>query len=82
MAIVITTGEGFTRDDGKEVFLSKREKEVIELIMKGESSKEIGSLLGITVKTVEVHRHNILKALNMRNTVQMIVWLMRKGIMK
>src|SRR5882724_6925321 len=41
--------------------LSRRELEVIQLLKKGLSSKEIALQLGVTLKTVEVHRYNILK---------------------
>ncbi|WP_315819546.1 helix-turn-helix transcriptional regulator [Paraflavitalea speifideaquila] len=43
--------------------LSEREIEVINLIRDGLASKEIAARLNIAIKTVEVHRHNILKNL-------------------
>jgi DNA-binding NarL/FixJ family response regulator len=52
--------------------LTKKEMEVIELVRKGHSSREIGGLLNISVKTAEVHRHNILKKLNLKNTASLI----------
>ncbi|HVG14129.1 MAG TPA: response regulator transcription factor, partial [Chitinophagaceae bacterium] len=47
--------------------LSQREIEIISYIKKGFSSKEIADSLNISVKTVEVHRYNILKKLNLKN---------------
>jgi DNA-binding NarL/FixJ family response regulator len=55
--------------------LSTRELEIIGLIKKGFSSKEIGVELGITLKTVEVHRHNILKKLKLKNTASLISYI-------
>ena len=52
--------------------LSTREIEIIGLLKKGHSSKDIAIPLGITVKTVEAHRYNILKKLKLKNTVAMI----------
>jgi DNA-binding NarL/FixJ family response regulator len=52
--------------------LSQRELEVIKFIKKGFSSKEIASALFLSVKTVEVHRYNILKKLNLRNAAALI----------
>ncbi|MBC7949098.1 MAG: response regulator transcription factor [Chitinophagaceae bacterium] len=52
--------------------LSKREIEIIELIKKGLSSKEIADPLCISAKTVEVHRYNILKKLKLKNTAAMV----------
>jgi len=47
--------------------LSSRELEIIKYIKSGLSSKEIGVELGISKKTVEVHRHNIFKKLKLKN---------------
>lgn len=52
--------------------LSKRETEIITCVSKGQSSREIAAVLGITVKTVEVHRYNILKKLSLKNTAALI----------
>ncbi|MCX6316085.1 MAG: response regulator transcription factor [Bacteroidetes bacterium] len=55
-------------EEGGMKDLSLREIEVIKLINKGYSSKEIASELSISVRTIEVHRHNILKKLKLKNT--------------
>jgi DNA-binding NarL/FixJ family response regulator len=52
--------------------LTDRELEVIEEIKRGLSSREIAMSMNISMKTVEVHRHNILKKLNMRNSAALI----------
>lgn len=52
--------------------LSEREIQIIRLIKEGMSSKEISTILEISVKTVEAHRHNILKKLNLKNTAALI----------
>ncbi|MEO6070993.1 MAG: response regulator transcription factor [Chitinophagaceae bacterium] len=52
--------------------LSQREIEVISFIKKGKSSKEIADDLEISVKTVEVHRYNILKKLNLNNAAALV----------
>ena len=60
-------------DDGEKDIsdLSKREIEVIKFIKKGFSSKEIADALFLSTKTVEVHRYNILKKLNLRNAASL-----------
>lgn len=50
--------------------LSEREKEVLSLIAKGLSSKEIADRLGISVYTVSRHRQNIIASMNVRNSSQ------------
>lgn len=52
--------------------LSLREIEIIKLIKEGLSSKEIAAALHISVRTTEVHRHNILKKLKLKNTASLI----------
>lgn len=52
--------------------LSRRETQVLENIVEGRSSREIGDLLGISVKTVSIHRSNLLKKTGARSTGQLI----------
>ena len=52
--------------------LSLREIEIIKLMKEGLSSREISSVLYIGIRTVEVHRHNILKKLKLKNTASMV----------
>ena len=52
--------------------LSDREMQIVRSLKEGLSSKEIASGLNISLKTVEVHRHNILKKLKLKNTVSLI----------
>jgi len=55
--------------------LSLREIEIVKLIKEGNSSKEISSLLNIATRTVEVHRHNVLKKLKLKNTASLINYI-------
>jgi two-component system, NarL family, invasion response regulator UvrY len=55
--------------------LSIREIEIIRLIKEGLSSKEIAARLNISIRTAEVHRHNILKKLGLKNTASLISFI-------
>lgn len=55
--------------------LSLREIEIIKLLKEGLSSKEIASRLQISARTAEVHRHNILKKLGLKNTASLISFI-------
>jgi DNA-binding NarL/FixJ family response regulator len=55
--------------------LSQREMEVIEQIKKGCSSKEIAEVLNISKKTIEVHRYNIMRKLNIRNVASLVNYI-------
>jgi two-component system response regulator NreC len=52
--------------------LTKREKEILELIAKGKSNKDIASMLFISKDTVSVHRKNLMKKLNVKNASGLI----------
>ena len=52
--------------------LTERELEIIGLIRKGLSSREIAAALTISLNTVEVHRHNILKKLKLKNVASLV----------
>jgi DNA-binding NarL/FixJ family response regulator len=59
--------------------LSKREIEVVQLIKEGLSSKEIAKSLTISLKTVEVHRYNILRKLKLKNTASLVNFINAQG---
>lgn len=59
--------------------LSKREIEVVTHIKEGLSSKEIAQRLEISLKTVEVHRYNILKKLKLKNTAALVNFINALG---
>ena len=52
--------------------LSQREIEIISFIKKGHSSKEIADILSLSAKTIEVHRYNLMKKLNLKNTAALV----------
>jgi DNA-binding NarL/FixJ family response regulator len=52
--------------------LTDRERQVLQLIVEGNSNKEIALSLGISPKTVSVHRTNIMSKLDVQNTVELI----------
>ncbi len=60
--------------------LSRREIDIIKLIKEGHSSKEIALQLDISLKTVEVHRYNILKKLKLKNTAALVNYINTKGL--
>jgi DNA-binding NarL/FixJ family response regulator len=60
--------------------LTEREIEIIKLITNELSSQEIAEKLFIAPKTVETHRHNILKKLGLKNTVGLIKYALKNGL--
>ncbi len=56
--------------------LSKREAEVVEMVTKGLSNKEVANQLFVTEKTIKFHLTNIYKKMNLKSRAQLIVWCM------
>jgi DNA-binding NarL/FixJ family response regulator len=63
-----------TEENGKKksAVLSPRELEIIKLLQKGFSSKEIALLLKLSAKTIDMHRYNIRRKLNVKNTAALV----------
>jgi DNA-binding NarL/FixJ family response regulator len=59
--------------------LTTREREVLKFIAEGIANKEIADLLFISVRTVENHRANIMRKLNIKSTANLIKYAIRKG---
>ena len=66
----------------EKCIFTNAEMMVLEAVTEGMSSKKIAGHLGITAKTVEVHRHNILTKSQYPNMISLVVALMREGILK
>lgn len=60
--------------------LTQREREVLQHIVQGRSNKEIASLLGLSPNTVAVHRANLMQALGIHRTADLVVYAIRKGL--
>ncbi|HUA60207.1 MAG TPA: response regulator transcription factor [Verrucomicrobiae bacterium] len=60
--------------------LTPREREILQLVAEGKSSKDIANLLALSVYTVETHRANILQKLNLKSVAELILYAVRKGI--
>lgn len=62
--------------------LTPREREVIKMIAEGNSVKEIAGLLRLSVKTVEAHKFNLMRKLNIHNKAQLVTYAIQKKIVK
>lgn len=60
--------------------LSEREREVFQLVAEGSSTKEIAEILSISAATVETHRAHILEKLDIRNTAELVLFAVRRGV--
>ena len=60
--------------------LTQRELEILQMIVAGKSAKEIASALDLSVNTVSVHRANIMDALGIHKTAELVTYAMRNGL--
>jgi DNA-binding NarL/FixJ family response regulator len=60
--------------------LTQRELEILQMIVAGKSAKEIASALDLSVNTVSVHRANIMDALGIHKTAELVTYAIRNGL--
>jgi len=60
--------------------LTQREKQVLQLIAHGKSNKEIAVMLDLSVNTVAVHRANLMSALGVHKTAELVLFAVKKGL--
>jgi len=54
-----------------EMMITKREREILSLLLSGKGNKEIAEVLGISKRTAEVHRFNLMKKLKVKNLIEL-----------
>ncbi len=64
----------------RETGLTVRELEILQLIVGGLSNKEIATQLKLSANTVAVHRANIMDALGIHKTAELVVYAIRNGL--
>src|SRR5262249_22025174 len=80
--------EGYLGEAGAQeiednlALLTDREREVLQLIAEGKTNKEIASLLGVSINTVETHRKHIMEKLDLHNTAEIVRFAVRKKVVQ
>ena len=62
--------------------LTPREREVVQLLAEGKTTKEVAVQLGMSVKTAETHRSNIMRKLDIHSVAQLVVYAIRNNIVQ
>jgi len=62
--------------------LTAREIEIVKMVTVGVKNREVAEHLGISVKTVETHRANIMNKLGLRGTVDLVHYALREKLIK
>jgi DNA-binding NarL/FixJ family response regulator len=62
--------------------LTRREREVVQLLAEGKTTKEVAGVLGMSVKTAETHRSNVMRKLNFHSVSQLVLYAVRNKIIQ
>ena len=62
--------------------VSSREREIVQLLAEGKSSKEVASFLNLSVSTVETHRSNIMRKLGIHSLSELVLYAIRNHIVQ
>jgi DNA-binding NarL/FixJ family response regulator len=62
--------------------LTSREREIVQLIAEGYVTKEVASMLGVSVKTAETHRSNIMRKLKIHSVAELVLYAVRNNIVQ
>ena len=70
------------RDHSTQQVLTPREREVIQLVAEGKTTKEIATTLSLSVKTAETHRTNLMRKLDLHSIADLTLYAVRNGIVQ
>jgi DNA-binding NarL/FixJ family response regulator len=65
-----------------ELQITERQREIVQLLAEGKSSKEVANVLDLSVKTVETHRNNILRKLNCHSVSELVRYAIRNHLIE
>ncbi|HKV04300.1 MAG TPA: response regulator transcription factor [Candidatus Acidoferrales bacterium] len=71
-----------TKSEKSRDVLTTRERQVLQLIAEGKSTKDVASVLGISVKTAESHRTRLMRKLDIHETASLVLYAVRHGIVQ
>jgi DNA-binding NarL/FixJ family response regulator len=78
----LSARDGSERDRPSRSRLTPRQREILQLLAEGKSNKEIAGVLGISVKTAETHRANIMLKLNFHSITELVRYAVRNKIIQ
>ena len=65
-----------------EVALTAREREVLKLLAEGKTVRAAATLLGLSSKTVDAHKFNLMRKLGIHNKAELVMWAVQKKVVK
>jgi DNA-binding NarL/FixJ family response regulator len=74
--------KGGSRTEPTLPSLTPREREIVQLLAEGKSTKEVASVLNLSVKTAETHRSNIMRKLKLHSVGELVLYAVRNNIVQ
>jgi DNA-binding NarL/FixJ family response regulator len=81
-AMLDQLSKGQPVSEPRESKLTSREREILQLLSEGKSSKEVASSLNLSVKTAETHRSNIMRKLKLHSVSELVLYALRNRIVE
>ncbi len=74
----------FPGDDlaSRKRVLTAREQEVLKLLAEGRTVRSVAGILGLSIKTVDAHKFNLMRKLGLHNKAELVMWAIRKKVVK
>ena len=69
-------------DEGAHLAVTARERQIIQLVAEGKSTKEVATALSLSVKTAETHRTNLMRKLDLHSVADLTLYAVRNGIVQ
>ncbi len=66
----------------KQRILTTREREVLKLLAEGRTVRSVASILGLSIKTVDAHKFNLMRKLGIHNKAELVMWAIQKRVVK
>lgn len=80
VSVSVLTGYLASSQNESHDHLSPREREILQLVAEGNENKEIANIVGISIKTVEAHRTNLMRKLNVHSASEIVRYAIRNNI--
>jgi len=75
-------GKGLKAGDDESLRITAREREIVQLLAEGKHSSDVAKVLGLSIKTVETHRSNILRKLHCHSVTELVRYAVRNHIVE
>ncbi len=73
-------GEAKTKERQFTKQLTQRQRDIVRLIADGRRQKEIASILNLSVKTIDYHKHRVMRAFNIKSNADLVLFALDRGL--